>query len=48
MAALISIRFDKHKLLYKSNYPVGAPLRRGAVRGMVIFYFFWLKEEDWT
>lgn len=48
MAALISIRLDKHILLYRFNYPVGAPLRRGAVRVMVICFFFWLKEEGWT
>lgn len=39
MAALISIRLDKPILLYKFNYPVGAPLRRGAVRVMVICFF---------
>lgn len=38
MAALISMGLDKHILLYKSNYPVGAPWRRGAVRVMVIFF----------
>lgn len=37
MAALISIRFDKHILPYITNYPIGVPLRRGAVRVTVIF-----------
>lgn len=37
MAALISIRFDKHILSYKTNYPIGAPLRREAVRVIGIF-----------
>lgn len=36
MAALISTRFDKQK---KINYLIGAPLRRGAVRVTVIFFF---------
>lgn len=38
MAALISIRFDKHILPYITNYPVEAPLRRRTIRVIVIFF----------
>lgn len=58
MAALISMRFDKHILPYKTNYLIGAPLRRRAVRVTVIFFFiFFLAkgreghegyQEGWT